>query len=213
MSIKDYDRHVFINCAFDKSFISIFRAIVFTVHNCGFIARCALETGNRDGVRIDKIIKIIEQCRYGIHDLSCVEITKESPLPRFNMPYELGVFMGCKHFGSNVHKKKDFLVLDAQPHRYKQLISDLAGYDFPAHNNEVDRVIENVRNWLAEAAGKQLPGPKYHQDRYDRFFLDFPNLCKAMHHTPESIGFIDYYALVTAWIQEENKRLLSEEAA
>lgn len=139
---KEYDRNVFVNCAFDDNFIDMFRAITFTIHNCGFIVRCALEAKNSQGVRIDRIVKIVEQCRYGIHDISCVELTEKSPLPRFNMPYELGVFMGCKSYGEGMHKKKEFLVLDAVPHRYKQLISDLAGYDFLPHHNQVDTVIE-----------------------------------------------------------------------
>lgn len=210
MSLRDYDRNVFINCAFDSNFVDFFRAIVFTVHSCGFIARCALETGNRDGVRIDKIVKIIEQCRYGIHDLSSTELTEESPLPRYNMPYELGVFMGCKSFGDRIQKKKDFLVLDQIPHRYKRLISDLAGYDFPSYNN-INSIIEAVRNWLAENTTKKIPGPQFHIERFLRFLEDFPVLCESMHHTPASISFKDYYALVSVWIQQETINLISEQ--
>jgi hypothetical protein len=213
MRIKDYDRNVFVNCPFDKTYDPLFRAIVFTVHNCGFIARCALEAGNRDGVRIDKILKIIEQCRFGIHDLSSVEITADSPLPRFNMPYELGVFMGCKSYGGKLHQRKDFLVLDTKPHRYKQLISDLAGYDFPAHHNNVNVVIEIVRDWLSEASSKRIPGPQYHQKRYKKFSQDLPALCKEMHCSPDQIKFVDFYALVSAWIQDENRQLLEEAAS
>jgi hypothetical protein len=210
MRAPDYDRSVFINCAFDATFVELFRAIIFTVHDCGFIARCALEKGNRDGVRIDKIIKIIEECKYGIHDLSCIEITEESPLPRFNMPYELGIFMGCKYLGESYHRKKDFLVMDSEPHRYKRLISDLAGYDFPSHNNDVNTVINNVRDWMSEAASKHLPGALYYQDRYRSFMQVFPALCKAFKVTPQIINFKDYYALVSAWIQEENRKLIEE---
>src|SRR5579872_1179909 len=147
----------------------MFRAMVFVVHDCGFIVRCALESGNANGVRIDKIVKIIEQCRYGIHDLSSIEITEDSPLPRFNMPYELGIFMGCKTFGENHHKKKDFLVLDRENHRYKRLISDLAGYDFPPHENNPLMIISVIRDWLEETASKKLQGALYYQERYQNF--------------------------------------------
>lgn len=211
MKPKDYDRNVFINCAFEPAFIAMFRAIVYTVHDCGFIARCALEAGNKDGVRIDRIIKIIEQCKYGIHDLSCIELTDESPLPRFNMPYELGIFIGGKHFGDTYQKKKEFLVLDAVPHRYKQLISDLAGFDFPHHNNDINTVIGNVRDWFSQTVSKQLPGAVYYQERYGRFLKDYPIMCKSSHYDPITLNFKDFYALVTIWIQAENAKLLNED--
>lgn len=211
MKTKDYDRNVFINCAFDGTFLNIFRAIVYTIHDCGFIARCALETGNGEGVRIDKIVKIIQDCRYGIHDLSCVEITDDSPLPRYNMPYELGIFMGCKYYGESYHKKKNFLVLDSEPHRYKRMISDLAGYDFPAHMNDVLITVGLVRDWLSEAASKKLPGTIYYKERYQRFMEVLPLLCQSMKADVNTLGFKDYYALVSVWIQNENSKILDED--
>ncbi|MFC3563271.1 hypothetical protein [Pedobacter jamesrossensis] len=211
MKTKDYDRNVFINCAFDGTFLNIFRAIVYTIHDCGFIARCALETGNGEGVRIDKIVKIIQDCRYGIHDLSCVEITDDSPLPRYNMPYELGIFMGCKYYGESHHKKKNFLVLDSEPHRYKRMISDLAGYDFPAHMNDVLITVGLVRDWLSEAASKKLPGTIYYIERYQRFMEVLPLLCQSMKADVNTLGFKDYYALVSVWIQNENSKMLDED--
>lgn len=212
MKTKDYDRNVFINCAFDAAFQNIFRAMVYTVHDCGFIARCALETGNKDGVRIDKIVNIIEQCRYGIHDLSCIEITEESPLPRFNMPYELGIFMGCKYYGESHHKRKDFLVLDSEPHRYKRMISDLAGYDFPSHNNNQLTVIANIRDWFSNTASKNFPGAIYYQERYQNFMNVFPEMCSNMKAEPATLSFRDYYALVSVWIQSQNEKVLQQEA-
>lgn len=209
---SDYDRNVFINCAFDSTFIQHFRAIVFTIHSCGFIARCALETGNAEGVRIDKIVRIIKDCRYGIHDLSCIELTEQSPLPRFNMPYELGIFMGCKSFGGAMHKKKDFIVIDSQPHRYKRLISDLAGFDFPAYDrNDVNSIIRLVRDWLYHSKPNSVLGSRFHQERYDKFLAVLPQLCDSIGTIPDELEFAEYYALVSAWIQQENFNFLEEE--
>ena len=67
-------------------------ALVFAIHDCGYIARSALEAENSAEVRIDKIAKIIKDCRYGIHDISRTEVSRETGLPRFNMPFELGLF-------------------------------------------------------------------------------------------------------------------------
>ena len=97
--------NVFINCPFDTDYKALFYAIVFTVHDCGFVARCALEEGDASQVRIDKIYSIIAECRYGIHDISRTELDENFGLPRFNMPLELGIFLGAKKFGTGEQKK------------------------------------------------------------------------------------------------------------
>ena len=99
--------NVFINCPFDTDYKALFYAIVFRVHDCGFVARCALEEGDASQVRIDKIYSIIAECRYGIHDISRTELDENFGLPRFNMPLELGIFLGAKKFGTGEQKKKN----------------------------------------------------------------------------------------------------------
>jgi hypothetical protein len=126
------------------------------------------------------------------------------------MPYELGIFMGCKTFGENHHKKKDFLVLDRENHRYKRLISDLAGYDFPPHENNPSIIISVIRDWLEETASKKLQGALYYQERYQKFVDVLPALCEQSHTTPELLNFKAYYALVTQWIFRMNSSLLTE---
>ena len=43
MKSTHYNDNVFINCPFDAKYKSLFDAMVFAVHDCGFIPRCALE--------------------------------------------------------------------------------------------------------------------------------------------------------------------------
>jgi hypothetical protein len=59
--------------------------------HCGFRPRCALELDDSAEVRIDKILRKIAECRFGVHDLSRTELDAASALPRFNMPLELGL--------------------------------------------------------------------------------------------------------------------------
>jgi hypothetical protein len=87
-----YDDRVFINVRFDRRYKKLFDALVFTVHDCGFLAHCALESDDGSRVRLDKLYAIIAECRYGIHDLSRVTLDTRYRLPRFNMPLELGIF-------------------------------------------------------------------------------------------------------------------------
>ena len=64
---KDYPFSVFINCPFDRAYKPLFEALVFVIVRCGFRARCALEIDDASQVRIDKIFRIIEECRFGLH--------------------------------------------------------------------------------------------------------------------------------------------------
>jgi hypothetical protein len=92
--------HVFINCPFDRGYRAILDGIVFAIYDLGFVARCALEDDDGGEIRLSKIERIIEECKFGIHDLSAVAIDPATNLPRFNMPLELGLFLGCKRFGA-----------------------------------------------------------------------------------------------------------------
>jgi hypothetical protein len=85
---------------------AIFDAIVFVVYYLGFVARCALEVDDASEARLAKITRIIRQCTYGVHDISFVGLDPGSNLPRFNMPLELGLYLGCQPFGSEAQQKK-----------------------------------------------------------------------------------------------------------
>jgi hypothetical protein len=108
-------RGVFINCPFDDEYQPLFEAVVFCVTACGFRARCTLEETDAGEVRIDTIYGLIRECNHGIHDISRTEV-KGQPyqLPRFNMPFELGIFLGAKKFGRPSLKKR-CLVMDRAP--------------------------------------------------------------------------------------------------
>src|SRR4051812_5493015 len=95
-------RGVFINCPFDPKYQPLLEAIVFCVSACGFLPRCTLDETDGSEVRIDTIYKLIQGCNHGIHDISRTEVKGEGyELPRFNMPFELGIFLGAKKFGRN----------------------------------------------------------------------------------------------------------------
>jgi len=52
----------------------MFDAIVFAITDLGFVARSAREEDDGGEFRLAKIQRIIEQCRYGVHDISAVEL-------------------------------------------------------------------------------------------------------------------------------------------
>lgn len=106
-----YYQNVFINCPFDKQYEPLFQAITFTVYFCGFLPKCALSEDDGSQLRLKKILLLIEDCKYGIHDISRTELDEVNNLPRFNMPFEMGLFFACKEFGNKTHKNKIALVL------------------------------------------------------------------------------------------------------
>ena len=159
MDTGRYSENVFINCPFDKEYLILRDALLFAIFDCGFIPRCALEEDDSGNVRFNKIQKIIAECRFGVHDLSRTELDDQTQTPRFNMPLELGVFLGAKHFGNRQQKGKVCLVLDLEQYRYQAFISDIAGHDIRSHDNNPEKVITHIRNWLNTASGrKTIPG-------------------------------------------------------
>lgn len=149
---------VFLNCPFDQAYAAIFNAVVFTVYACDFRPRCALEMDDASETRIDKLYGIVEQCRYGVHDLSRTELDEVSGLPRFNMPLELGLFLGAKRYGDEEQRRKRALVLDTERYRYQRFISDLAGVDVQDHGADAERAVTRVRDWLATVSRRKLAG-------------------------------------------------------
>ncbi|MGH0035650.1 MAG: hypothetical protein ACQGVK_11550 [Myxococcota bacterium] len=199
MSVAAYDQNVFINCPFDRPYKRIFDAVVFTVFDCGFVARSALEINNAAEVRVEKIGRIIDECRLGLHDLSRTGLDRATRLPRFNMPFELGLFLGVARRVTG----KVCLVLDKERYRYQAFISDIAGQDISTHGNEPKVAVRAVRNWLSplQAAGS-VPGPADIWKRYQSFRKELPAVCRDLHLRPSEMIFNDYATIASEWIAE-----------
>jgi hypothetical protein len=201
--LDDYEISVFINCPFDFGYRPLFRAIVFSVIHCGFRARCALEIDDGGQVRIEKILNIIDECHFGIHDLSRTELDQANRLPRFNMPLELGLFLGAKQYGELRHKRKLALIFDREPHRYQKFISDIAGHDIRAHGKKELDAISLTCDWLRSAAKRQMPGGALIGQRYKKFKASLPRLCWKLQLTQTELTFNDYTNIVTTWATPE----------
>jgi len=200
----DYERSVFVNCPLDEEYRSLFEAVVFAIYDCGFIARCALEVADASEVRIDKITRIIEDCRFGIHDISRTDSDSVTNLPRFNMPLELGLFLGAKRFGRGEQKSKTCLILDVERYRYQKFISDISGQDIAAHGGEVGKAISCVRDWLSDAMPKaiRIPGGKVMAKRYAAFRTELPATCRKIHLSIDELTFNDYVSQIEEWLKD-----------
>lgn len=175
--------------------------IVFAVHNLGFVPGCSLEEDDGADFRLAKIERIVEECKFGVNDLSSVALDANTGLPRFNMPLELGLFHGCKRFGTEARDRKKCLILDSNPYRYRAFISDISGQDIRSHNGNVEDAIREVRDWLQTAAPrKSLPGGGEIITRFRRFSEDLPGICKTLALEPERLTFHDLSKTIADWV-------------
>jgi hypothetical protein len=177
-------------------------ATVFTVLYCGRDPRSALEIYNSAQVRIEKIFRLIEDCRFGIHDISRTEPDADSGLPRFNMPLELGIFLGAQRFGTRQHKTKNCLILDREPYRYQQFMSDVSGQDISAHGGDPAALITKVRDWLNTVASTR-PLPSGSAIRFALFQTDISAICATLHLVPSELTFVDYAHVVRIWLEQQ----------
>jgi hypothetical protein len=202
---ETFDKNVFINCPFDDRFLPLFHSIIFAVHDLGFRPRCALEASNAGEVRIDKIVNIISECKYSIHDISRTDLDPVHRLPRFNMPLELGLDLGCKWYGANFQQEKVLLVMDIEKHRYQKFISDIAGQDIYDHGSNEQNVIKVVRKWFRPEIDPfrvTIPSGDEIFKRFQTFKSQLPSICKALKLDSAQLEFLDFSHLVSTWIAD-----------
>ena len=195
-----FDESVFINCPFDPEYAPLFRVMVFTVEWCRFRARCGLDIEDSGETRAEKLYRMIRESRLGIHDISRTEVTAEG-LPRFNMPYEFGLFVGFKVSGVRQQARKVTLVLDRERHRYQKFLSDIAGQDIRTHGGKPGALIREVRNWLQAQTERQLPGAKFVAELYAKFTASAPKLLRtARMNVADLDNYHDFHRLACDWI-------------
>lgn len=195
-------RQVFINCPFDEDYWPVMKAVVFAIFACGFTPRCAVDADDQSEGRLEKIIRLIRECRLGIHDLCRNGPDPGHGLARFNMPLELGLFMGATLFGK---ERKALLIMDAEPWAYHKFVSDLKGRDLRIHRHDPSLAVSHVRDWLnAQKITPALPGGKEINRRYRQFLHDLPALLRSARLDDSEVSkpehFIDWNYLVTEWL-------------
>jgi hypothetical protein len=149
MPTPPFEKSVFLNCPFDETFAPILQAISFCIIDMGLYVRLAPENADNSAGRLERIVDIVQNSRYAIHDLSRCKSTTAGEYARLNMPFELGIDYGCQRFGNS---SKSVLVLEETRFDYQKSLSDIAGWDIEFHNGDHRRAVSRVRNWLVKQA-------------------------------------------------------------
>ena len=112
MKTANYSHNVFINCPFDEAYAPLLEAIAFVVIFAGLVPRLASETNDGAESRIGRIVGLIEDSKYSIHDLSRAQAVSIGEHYRMNMPFELGMDFGCRQFNAAEWGDKRILILE-----------------------------------------------------------------------------------------------------
>ncbi|KPF62288.1 hypothetical protein IP88_15240 [alpha proteobacterium AAP81b] len=169
MIVPPFERSVFINCPFDEDFAPLLQALAFCVTDLDLFPRLAPENSDNAQNRLDRIVQLIRQSRYGIHDLSRCRATAAGEFARLNMPFELGLDHGCARFGSGPTEGKSILILERDRYDYQKSLSDIAGWDIEAHNGDFIKLVRIVSSWLHRQGATAAVGASRIRRDYEVF--------------------------------------------
>lgn len=168
-----FNQNVFVNCPFDDQYFPLLKPLLFTLKKLGFNARISLERNDSGEVRLHKIKELIEESKFSIHDLSRAKSTKIGEYFRQNMPFELGLDLGCRDYAVGAkYREKKILILEEEKYSTQKALSDLSFADCKCHKGEAEELVYEVRNWFAEDENINAPSASSIWDGYNFFYAD-----------------------------------------
>jgi hypothetical protein len=170
----NFEKNVFINCPFDPDYIKLLRPLIFTIICLGFIPRIASERMDSGEIRFDKIKELIESSKFSIHDLSANKAKKKNEYYRLNMPFEIGLDLGCRLYHENAaFRDKKSLILEGERYSHQKALSDLSNSDVKCHKNDEEELVLEVRNWFSELGFDKVKSGSKIWDMFNEFMTVF----------------------------------------
>jgi hypothetical protein len=191
-----FESSLFINCPFDPDYVPLLHSLIFVVFECGLQPRLASEQADSGRVRIDKIRELIRSCRYSVHDISRIEALYPRDEPRFNMPFELGLDLGCRYYGAPRLRDKQCLILEKERYRYQRVLSDISGNDIRAHGGDPKVLMGEVRNWLRVVTDKPLPSGESLWASFSLFRIYLDGILGRRRYSERDIQFLEFVEYV-----------------
>lgn len=202
---SDFNRNVFVNCPFDAEYRELLIGITFTIIYFGYKPRLALERADSAEPRIDKILGLINESKFGIHDLSRLMATEKDEPCRMNMPFELGIDYGCQRLRGGKWAGKKILILEKERYRFQKAISDLSGSDIKSHGGDAGQIVAAVRDWLVTEELKRGDSGARIWDSFNDFqtYLHDEVIAKDGHISIDDVQIPEVIHHMEAWFIEK----------
>lgn len=189
---------LFINCPFDSKYRPMLRAMLFAARFYGLEIKIASSDTDSKSNRLERIIDLMKESKYSIHDLSKLRSEKRREYYRMNMPFELGLDYGIGG------KEKIFLIFEDEAYKLKIALSDINGWDVRPHYNKPEQLILEFRRWIV--ANKELP----HEIKslsssdvwyiYNDFYGKFSDFMMIHHMKDEEVSVHEYLSYVDSFL-------------
>jgi len=200
----NFSKNVFINCPFDSKYVVLLRPLLFTLVYLGYVPRIASESLDSGKPRIEKIVQLITESKFSIHDLSRLQSSERDEFYRLNMPFELGIDFGCRSFAEGDAKFKRFLILEKERYRYQRALSDLSGSDISNHNDEPEDIVHAVRNWFRGMSSRKPPSGTVIWEDFNEFMADFYQAREEQGYKDKDLQLMptrEYVDFVEEWLK------------
>ena len=201
---KKFGTSVFINCPLDEEYKLLLQPMLFTLVYFGLSPRLASEKSDSLEQRIEKILRLIKECKYSIHDLSRLKSAKANEFARLNMPFELGVDYGCRRIAKNHLRSKRSLIFEKKRYEIQKALSDLNGVDVKCHNNKPVDTIRALQHWLIETVGmNDVESPSVIWRKFNAFIDHFNERRKAQGYSKADLRAMpipQYIKFIKQWI-------------
>lgn len=178
--------------------------MLFTLVYAGLFPRLASEKSDSLEQRIEKILRLIKECKYSIHDLSRLKSEKAREFARLNMPFELGIEYGCRRIAKNHLRTKRSLIFEKKRYDIQKALSDLNGVDVKCHNNIPAQTVRALQHWLIETVGlNDINSPSVIWREFNEFDDDFDERRKMQGYSKSDLKLMpvqQYIRFITQWV-------------
>jgi hypothetical protein len=147
--------HVFLNLPFDAEYAPLFLALIAGLIGLGRKPHCVLEVPSSGRSRLERLYRLIARCDASIHDVSRVTLSGKLNLPRFNMPFALGVANALARQGRGLRRHR-FFVFEERPFRIDASLSDLKGFDPYIHERSQRGILAVLLDCFGSNASPKL---------------------------------------------------------
>lgn len=204
---RKFRTSVFINCPFDEEYKFLLRPMLFTLVYVGLYPRLASEKSDSLEQRIEKILRLIKECKYSIHDLSRLKSEKANEFSRLNMPFELGIEYGCRRIAKNHLRTKQSLIFEKKRFEIQRALSDLNGVDVKCHNNKPVQTVRALQHWLIETVGlSEVESPSVIWRKFNEFDDDIDERRKTHGYSKRDLRVMpvpQYIRFIKQWVDSK----------